>query len=193
MMPLGMIEAHAIGRAAAAVMPGDEISPVAELLHHLDHVLSHGAEAVVDVVRAGLRQRAVAIAPQIREHDVIALRQPRRDLVPARVALGIAMQQKQRRTRSAVTHADHSTARLHVEMPEARKHRRDFRAPPAMRIVRIVRGRERVGCCRLCLRTRGDCTGQRRACRNRLHQMAPAQRVVVRPGVAVCAWCHFAT
>ena len=139
--PLRMIEAHAVRRAPAAVVAGDEISPVAELLHHLDHVLRHGAETVVDVVGAGLGQRAVAIAAQIGQHDVIALREPRRDLVPAHVALGIAVQQKQRRARSAMTHADRRAARLHVEMLEAGEQCRDLRAAPAVGIVRIVRGR----------------------------------------------------
>ena len=124
-----MIEAHAVGGARAAIVAGDEVAIVAEFLHDLDHVLSHGAERIVDVAVTGFRQRAVPVAAQIGQHDVIVLRQPRSDLVPADMVLRISVQQQQRRSRAAMTQADHGAAGTHVEMVESRKHRGDLGLP----------------------------------------------------------------
>ena len=138
---LRMVEAHAERRSPAAVVAGDEEAAIAELLHHLHIVLGKGAEAVIDVVGAGLGQRGIAIAAQIGQHDVVALRQLCRDLVPRHVALGIAVHQQQRRTRAAMAHADDGAARLHVEMLESREQGRDFGGAPAVRIAHIIGGR----------------------------------------------------
>ena len=46
-----MIQAHAVHGAPAAVVAGDEEALVAQGLHHLDLVLRHGAERVVDAAR----------------------------------------------------------------------------------------------------------------------------------------------
>ena len=134
-----MIKAHSVGGAGAAIVAGDEIAIVAQLLHDLDHVLSHGAERIVDVVGTGFRQRAVAVASQIGQHDVIVLRQSRSHLVPADMVLRISVQQQQRRSRAAVTQTDHGSAGTHVEMVESRKHRGDLGAAPAGGIARVIR------------------------------------------------------
>ena len=125
----------------AAVVAGEKEALITERRHDLEHVAAHGAEAEVDILRAGLGQRAVAVAAQVRQDDVIVLRKLRRDLVPADVILRIAVQQQQRRAGAAVAQADGGAAGAHVEMLEARKQRRDVGTAPAHRIALVVVGR----------------------------------------------------
>ena len=80
--------------ATAAIVPRQKKPAMAKLLHHLDHVLCHGTEAVIDVVRTRLGKRAVAVAAQIRQYDMIVFCQTRRDLVPSDMILGIAVQEQ---------------------------------------------------------------------------------------------------
>ena len=47
-----MVESHAIGDAAAAIVPGDEKPPMAKLLHQGHHVPRHGALRIGRVVGA---------------------------------------------------------------------------------------------------------------------------------------------
>ena len=106
-----MVEAHAVRGAPAAVVAGDEEAVVAERLHHLDLVLRHGAERVVDAAGLLGRGGAVAIAAQVGGHDVEVLRQPRRDRMPGDVRERVAMQQQQRRAAAAMAQADARAAR----------------------------------------------------------------------------------
>ena len=64
-----MIETHAVRHARAAVVTRHHECLEAELLHHLDLVLRHGAERIVLMVLGARRLGAVAIAAQIgRDH-----------------------------------------------------------------------------------------------------------------------------
>ncbi len=92
--PLGVVEAHAVNRAGAAVVAGGEELAVTKLLHNLNLVLRHRTERIFDVVLTALfGPDAVAIAAQIRRDDVEMLRQPSGDLVPGDMGQGVAVQQ----------------------------------------------------------------------------------------------------
>ena len=108
-----------MAQARAAVMAPEKEPLVTEVLHDLDHVLGHDAEAVIDEIGAGLGQRAVAVAAQIGEHHVIALRKPRGDRVPQHVIVRIAVQEQQGRAGAAMAHANDGALRAHVEMLES--------------------------------------------------------------------------
>ena len=88
--------------AAAAVVAGDEKAAVAEGLHHLDLVVCHGAERVVDAAGFLGRGGAVAIAAEVGSNDMEVLGQARRHRVPGDVSERVAVQQKQRRTVAAM-------------------------------------------------------------------------------------------
>ena len=66
------------------------------------------------VVVADGRAEGVAVARQVGRDDGEALGEPRRDRVPHQVRLGIAVQQQQRRPRSADPRADGPARRLEV-------------------------------------------------------------------------------
>ena len=70
---LGMVHAHAVRGARAAVVPRHVELAVAQLVHDLQQVLRHRAEAVVDVLGPGFGQRAVAVAAQIGQDHVVVL------------------------------------------------------------------------------------------------------------------------
>ena len=106
---------------AAAIDARQIKAPVTELIHDLDRVLCHGAEAVVDVIGPGLRQGTVAVATQIRQDHMVTLCKPRRDAMPRDMILRIAMQQKQWWPRTAMAKPDDRTAGGHVQVLEARE------------------------------------------------------------------------
>src|SRR5438876_11380664 len=118
-----MIETHAMGNARAAVVADQEEPVMAELFHHFDHVFGHHAMAVIDEPRAGIGKRGIAVAAQIRTHNVVALRQFCSDRMPKHMIVGIAMKQEQRRPRTSMTHANDGALRPHIEMLEAGKQR----------------------------------------------------------------------
>ncbi len=133
----GVIEAHAVHGARAAVVPGREEFVVAEVAHDLDLVLRHGAERVVDVVLAAvLRPDAVAVAAEIRGHDVEALGEAGRHPVPRDVRHRVAVQQQERRPAAAMAQVDARAGRVDVEGLKILEHER---APLNRR--RSIRGR----------------------------------------------------
>ena len=87
--------------APAAIVAGEPESRKAERAHHLDLVRRHRALRVVDVLRAAVGLRRIAVAAQVAADDGVALREPRRDPMPHRVRLRIAVQQEERRTAAA--------------------------------------------------------------------------------------------
>ena len=99
---LGMIEAHAVHDARAAVVAGGKEAVEAERRHHLDIVLRHRAERIVRVIRLARRLLAVAIAAQVGRHHGEFLRKARRELVPGEMRERIAVQQQQRRPAAAM-------------------------------------------------------------------------------------------
>jgi hypothetical protein len=96
--------------------------------------------AVIDEPFAELGERGIAIASEIGTHHVITLRQLCRDRVPKHVIVGIAMKQQERRSRTAMAHANDGAFGAHIDMLEGRKESRDCRATPARRITRIIGG-----------------------------------------------------
>ena len=133
---LGMIEAHAVRHARAAVVAGHHEGLEAELLHHLDLVLRHGAERIVLVLVAAGRLREVAIAAQIgRDHGEL-LREPRRELVPGQMRERIAVQQQQRRPLAAVQGDDARPAGVDLGAGEAFHHVRSPNFGPQCRFIR---------------------------------------------------------
>ncbi len=110
--PIRVVEAHARGGARAAVVPGNEEPAVAELFHHLDLVLRHRPERIVDVVGAGfVRADTVAIAPEIGGDDVEMLGETARDLAPGHMGQRVAVQQQQGRPVAAMAQVDARAAK----------------------------------------------------------------------------------
>ncbi len=176
-----------MAQARATVVAGEEETRVTEALHDLDHVLGHDAEAIVDEVRPGFGQRAVAIAAQVGKNHVIALCQPCSNGVPKHVVVRIAMEEQQRRAGTTVAHANDGALGAHVEMLKPREQGRDFGAAPPGRIAGII-VRGRLGQHRRLLRygRRGDgCCGP---CRQSLNQPATAQALVDWSGLKMR--CH---
>jgi hydroxyethylthiazole kinase-like sugar kinase family protein len=66
---VGMIEAHAVQHAGAAVVAGGEEFLVAERGHDLDLVLRHGAERIAGMIVAAGRLFGIAIAAQVGAND----------------------------------------------------------------------------------------------------------------------------
>ena len=106
---VGMIEAHAVQHAGAAVVAGGEELFVAERRHHLDLVLRHGAERIVFVVVAARRLLEIAIAAQVGGDHGEVLGQPRREFLPGQVAERIAVHEQKRRPIAAM-HGDDACA-----------------------------------------------------------------------------------
>src|SRR6185369_17351030 len=121
---LRMIQRQAIGDAPAAVMPRDGEALEAEMAHEGDLVPRHGPFGIWLVVRRRRRLAAAAIAAQIRRDHGEIPRQPRRDLVPHDMGLGMAMEQQQRRPGAAMTQADLDLAGLDGGEGEAFEHGR---------------------------------------------------------------------
>src|SRR5579875_3070802 len=94
---LWMVERHAMSDARTAIMAHDEKFVIAELSHHVDHVLGHRAFRVGAVVIFAEGLGAIAIATQVGRDDGKFLCEARCDSVPHQVCFGIAMQQQKRR------------------------------------------------------------------------------------------------
>jgi hypothetical protein len=86
---IGMVERHAVGDAAAAVVAGDAEALESEGGHRLHLVLCHRPFGVGIVLAIAFRFAAVAIAAQVRRHDgeMRAISAPR----TSRHAIGEAM------------------------------------------------------------------------------------------------------
>jgi len=100
-----MVEREPVRDARAAVVAGDEEALVPEARHELDHVARHRALRVGAVLRGGRRLERPAIAAQVRADDAVAARERRCDLVPHRVRLRVAVQEKERRALAAAAQA----------------------------------------------------------------------------------------
>src|SRR6266446_1596427 len=118
-----MVEAHAGGGAGASVMPGDKEFAIAERFHHLDLVLCHRPERIVDVVFAAIvGADAIAVAAQIRRDDMKALGETAGDLVPRDMGQRVAVQQQQRRAVAAMSQMDAGAARGDLRPSKAFEH-----------------------------------------------------------------------
>ena len=116
---VGMVEAHAMHDARAAVVPGREELVEAERRHHLDVILRHRAERIVRVIRLARRLLRVAVAAEIRRHHGELPREPRRELVPGEVRERVAVQEQQRRALAAMRHNDTRPGGLDLRAGEA--------------------------------------------------------------------------
>jgi len=103
-------------------MPRDLEARKAQLAHDLHLVLRHQALGVTDVVFATVRLAGITIAPQVRQHDREMLRQGRCHLVPARLGLGMTMQQKQGRALAAHQGVDGGAGRGNRQFFEPGEH-----------------------------------------------------------------------
>ncbi len=101
-----MVERHPICDPAATVMARN-VEPIkAEGRHRFDEVERHRALGIRQVLVVGRRFAARAIAAQVGRHHGEALRKARRDLVPDRVCLWIAVDEQQRRSAAALDEGD---------------------------------------------------------------------------------------
>jgi hypothetical protein len=90
----GVIERQSMGCSRSPIVTGKVEAVVTERGHHLDLVLRHHAERVVDVVRASLGWTdAVAVAPKVRRVDTEPLTQRTGDLMPRGMRQRVAVQQ----------------------------------------------------------------------------------------------------
>jgi hypothetical protein len=108
----GMVEREPVGDARPAVVRRDGEAPVAEMRHQLREVPRHLALGVGRVVRRRRRLERAAVAAQVGAVDGVRLRQRRRDPVPHRVRLRVAVQQQQRRAFAAAPQAQHAAGDL---------------------------------------------------------------------------------
>ncbi len=111
-----MIEGHAVGAAPASVVTGDAEVLKAQSPHGVDLLDGHLALGVRCVVGRGGRPVALAVAGEVGRHHGEGPGQQRRHRVPHDVALGIAVQEKQRGTTPADAGEDLTTPRG-VERP----------------------------------------------------------------------------
>ena len=119
---LRMVEAHAVQHARAAVVAGGVEALEAERRHHLDLVLRHRAERIVDVLRTARRLLGIAVAAQVGRHHRELGREPRRDLLPRQMIERIAVHQQQRRALAAGHGDDAGAGCLDLAALEAVEH-----------------------------------------------------------------------
>ena len=128
--PTWMIERQSMRRSRSPIMTGKVEAVVAERGHHINLVLRHRTERVVDVVGPPLRRaNAVAVTPKVRRDDVESLAERAGDLVPRRVTHRVAVQQQQRRAVAAVPQEDVGTLRANPSSLEAREEPVVWREP----------------------------------------------------------------
>ena len=119
----GMIEAHAMQHAAAAVVAGGHKAIKPERRHHLDLVLRHGAERIAGMILAAGWFFGIAVAAQIGgDHGEFA-RQRRRNLEPRQMIKWIAVHQQNRRSVAADHRDDARAAGLDFRTLEAVEHK----------------------------------------------------------------------
>jgi hypothetical protein len=91
-----MIERQPIGDAAAAIMPGERKTHMAERFHRLHYGLRHRPLGIGRVIAVALRHVGPAIARQIGDDQGEAVSQLRRDAMPHHMGFRKPMQQQQR-------------------------------------------------------------------------------------------------
>jgi hypothetical protein len=69
---------------------------VTEVCHHIDLVLRHRAERVVDMVRAIAGLAGVAVSTEVRHDDLVLFCELEGNLMPGDVRLGMTVNQKKR-------------------------------------------------------------------------------------------------
>src|SRR5579871_3537851 len=118
-----MVERHAMSDASAAIMTDHRELFEAEMLHHFDLILGHGALRVAGVILTIRRLAAIAIAAQIRGDHREVFRERGRDLMPDHVRLRIAVQQQQSGSAAARNGVDLRAAGFDFRSFKAFKHR----------------------------------------------------------------------
>src|ERR1700729_4257400 len=118
------IEAHAVQHAGAAIVPGAIELVEAELLHHVELILAHGAERIVLVIVAARHFFGIAITAQVSGDDGEFLRKFRREFLPRQMAERIAVQKEKRRAFAALERDDAGARGLDLALGKAfEKHR----------------------------------------------------------------------
>src|SRR5579862_7357457 len=99
-----MVERHTMRGARPAVVSSHEEAIMAERSHHVNLILSHGTERVMDVFQTTIRGAyTVAITAQVGRYHVESLGQGSGDFVPGCVRERVAMEQEERWALTAVT------------------------------------------------------------------------------------------
>ena len=101
-----MVQRHAIGDAAAAIVSRDIEARKSELLHHGHHILRHRPLRVSCVIGGRGRATALPVAAQVRADYGKAACQQWRDAAPHQMRLRKTMQQQHRRAGSRVADED---------------------------------------------------------------------------------------
>src|SRR5947208_14193718 len=90
-----MVQRQSMSCARSPVVAGQKKPDIAERGHHVQLVLSHRAEGIIDVVRTALRGTdTIAVAPQVRHDHVVPSNQGIVALMPAVYRLLITMEQQ---------------------------------------------------------------------------------------------------
>jgi len=121
-----------MGHTGAAVMRQHAKAGEAVVLHHVQRILRHRPFGIHSVAGVVLRTCRVAVPPQIHQHHGEMLRQRGRHQVPHHMALGVAVQQQQRRPLPRPAGVQHPGAALHRYRREFwQQHQmRSFHMPP---------------------------------------------------------------
>ncbi len=116
-----MVQGHSMRHAPSAVVADHEEPFMTQDSHRLDLVLGHGALGIIGVVGQPVGLFAVSVTAQVRGHHAEAFCELRRDPVPDRVGLRIAVQQEQRPAHAAMYEIDRRAARPDAPALEAGK------------------------------------------------------------------------
>ena len=87
----GMIEAHAMQHACAAIVTGGIETLMAKRRHDLDLVRRHCAKRIIRMIGAARRLLGIAVAAQIGRHYREFFRQVRRKFMPRQMTERVAV------------------------------------------------------------------------------------------------------
>src|SRR6266852_3428214 len=117
----GMVQSHSMRYPPSAVVTDDEERFMTQGPHRFDLVLGHGALGIVGMVGQPMGFFAVSVAAQVGGDHAESFGGIRRDEVPDRVGLRIAVQKEQRRAHAAMDEIDRRAARPDAPALEAGK------------------------------------------------------------------------
>jgi hypothetical protein len=136
--PLTVVARQTMRHAGATIMPDQMELRVPKRLHHLDHIQRHRALCVVAVVWQTRRLGTVAVTAQIGADHAVTPGQNRRDPVPDRQSLWVAMQQQHRFAGTRRGEIDRRAGCLDLATLETRKqrHRRSALFGETQQVIR---------------------------------------------------------
>src|SRR5262249_26507686 len=120
---IGMVEAHAMEHARAAIVAGGIKAPKTERGHDFNLILPHGTEGIVAVILAARRLFRIPVTTQVgRDHGEF-LRESRSDFRPGQMREWIAMHEQNRRPTATDERDNPRAARLYLTAGEALEER----------------------------------------------------------------------